>query len=198
MTTPYRNRKVEKAVLECYKLLPGSMLRFPIDVVGIIRCIPGCSIHSYQTFAQKNNIPVRDVSQYCGSYDGCVHSYRSKRMIMYNNSGRITLQRKLFTIAHELGHIMLGHQDPENAGAEREANYFAATLLCPMPIVSAMPSKSPDLLKIAFNLSQEAAEIAWKNFASYDKTYYIAWHNDIIKLFPLHAVPSTFHTYPLR
>lgn len=40
-------------------------------------------------------------------------------------------RRRAFTLAHEVGHILLGHAGEAPAVEEREANAFAAALLCP-------------------------------------------------------------------
>lgn len=66
--------------------------------------------------------------------------YRAPSIIEYNSDEPIVRQR--FTVAHELGHHVLGHADaprdePAAFGAsvaspdEREANQFAAALLMP-------------------------------------------------------------------
>lgn len=39
------------------------------------------------------------------------------------------------TLAHELGHILLGHEG-ECSAADREANCFAAQLLIPTPVLA--------------------------------------------------------------
>lgn len=63
--------------------------------------------------------------------------------IVVNTSEKITLERQIFSLAHELGHIMLhlsvfgpchgiqGADDPEANEREREANLFAGAFLLP-------------------------------------------------------------------
>lgn len=55
-------------------------------------------------------------------------------VILFDNTG--TALQTQFTVAHELGHILLGHldyrksvHDPYPAFAETEANYFAVAIL---------------------------------------------------------------------
>ena len=40
-------------------------------------------------------------------------------------------RRRAFTLAHEVGHILLSHSGEDAEAEEREANAFAASLLCP-------------------------------------------------------------------
>lgn len=68
--------------------------------------------------------------------------------------------RRRFTIAHEIGHLMLGHTfdcgiDTDN---EAEANQFAAELLMPLAILKVDYKNEPDLEKLAWKyiVSREA------------------------------------------
>ena len=69
--------------------------------------------------------------------------------------------RLLFTLAHELGHIMLGHTDAETPYAEREADYFAASLLAPTVVLRYLEKRDGRLtaerLCTVLPLSHEAA-----------------------------------------
>lgn len=53
-------------------------------------------------------------------------------LVLYNAD--IPLTRRRFTLAHELGHIYLGHEDDADE-QEREADRFAAQLLMPRILV---------------------------------------------------------------
>jgi len=92
--------------------------------------------------------------------------------------------RKRFSLAHELGHILLCHATedldevssidapPESmqhyAGGdprEKEANVFASALLMPVKMLKAVYSKGADIEKLAtvFGVSQQAMTIAVMN-----------------------------------
>jgi hypothetical protein len=69
--------------------------------------------------------------------------------------------RKRFTIAHEIGHLLLGHtcnkNDPTTAHNEKEANCFAAELLVPAKVLKKTfkkITKIPELSKL-FRVSAE-------------------------------------------
>lgn len=59
--------------------------------------------------------------------------------------------RQNFSLAHELGHIVLGHMHQQNRGGEEEkaANVFAADLLMPADIIVALNWQTTDLEAVA-------------------------------------------------
>jgi len=90
----------------------------------------------------KIPVDVIGVAEYCG-FDivecrlgdtaGFLCVADSKKLIYVNEQSRTTRQR--FTVAHELGHHLLGHRTTGfarfNCYQERKANIFAAELLMP-------------------------------------------------------------------
>ncbi len=83
-------------------------------------------------------------------------------VITVNASHARTRQR--FTIAHELGHLIL-HRDTPDEHAEREADQFASALLIPRTMLrSAFAVNSdPEVLRRRFHVSREALWIALKD-----------------------------------
>lgn len=87
--------------------------------------------------------------------------------IVYND--RCSHQRCRFTIAHELGHIFLGHElkkrghlthtfkDSESF-AEQEANIFASRLLAPACVIWALDLHTPGQIAAICDISHTAAE----------------------------------------
>lgn len=81
-------------------------------------------------------------------------------------------QRKRFTVAHELGHIMLGHVgryelinreiSPNDNPIEQEANVFASRLLAPACVLWGLKVKSADEISQLCDISQTAAEYRWQ------------------------------------
>ena len=77
--------------------------------------------------------------------------------------------RTRFTVAHELGHILLGHvgkhslvnREPSASDnpMEREANVFASRLLAPACVLWGCGAKTPDEIAELCNISRRAAEI---------------------------------------
>ncbi len=77
--------------------------------------------------------------------------------------------RRRFTIAHEIGHLFLGHvcsgNDEGGSHNEREADIFAAELLMPKAILKKDYGKSPDVPTLAqlYRVSGEALSIQLMN-----------------------------------
>lgn len=68
--------------------------------------------------------------------------------------------RRRFTIAHEIGHLLMGHACRFGAldNAEAEAHQFAAELLIPLAFIRKDYKRCPDLEQLAkkYNVSKEA------------------------------------------
>lgn len=92
--------------------------------------------------------------------DGMTVRYGGNYLILYREGGNA--RRLTFTLAHELGHVLLGHMGEESEIEEREANAFAASLLCPAAAVHYLVHRdgaypSAVALSAMFPLSNEAA-----------------------------------------
>lgn len=89
-------------------------------------------------------------------------------IIFYNSACSIGRQR--FTIAHELGHLMLGHRgdllnrepSPRDNPIEREANIFAARLLAPSCVLWGVDTCCPSTISQLCNISYQAAALQAK------------------------------------
>ncbi len=77
----------------------------------------------------------------------------------------MSVERQRFTVAHEMGHIMLDHitnvytYDHES---EREANVFASRLLAPACVLWGCNVQSADDIIQLCRISRQAADIRWK------------------------------------
>lgn len=77
-------------------------------------------------------------------------------------------ERQRFTIAHELGHILLGHigeaelvnrePDPGDNPIEHEANVFASRLLAPACVLWALDIREPGEIAALCRISRQSAE----------------------------------------
>lgn len=76
-------------------------------------------------------------------------------------------ERQRFTIAHELGHILLGHvgeaelvnrePGPGDNPIEQEANVFASRLLAPACVLWALDAREPEEIASLCRISHQAA-----------------------------------------
>lgn len=193
-----RYRYIESIVYDIYKSM--DQIKFPLNLHSIIETIPNCRHTSYQRVACKSRRKVQEVIDACESSSGCTYYDRStnrylimtNEAVLDNNAGR-----RRWTLAHEIGHILCGHFElcpyiekfAENNSSvfpeyEKEADYFAATILAPMPLFEPLNIRVAEDVQRKFMLSGEASRnrindyTRWKN-----NRQNIMWDNDMQKLF---------------
>lgn len=135
-------------VAKAYEFVEDNITSFPVKPFELVKKFKW-GLLTYEEMATKNKCTIEDIIECLGTdgysiYNG--HNYT----IAYNNinnPGRIN-----FTIAHEIGHIILNHhkdfevtevlQDnfskEEYKILENEANCFARNILAPAPLVNQM------------------------------------------------------------
>lgn len=96
-------------------------------------------------------------------------NYKNTQYIFYKQSGNENTDR--FTIAHELGHILMGHMTEKvtTSYEEEQANIFASRLLAPMIVTKHNHIESAEQLAAFFGLSSEAAKIRFERYKMLEK-----------------------------
>lgn len=152
-----------KAQHEAYQILKTNKVSiFPIEPLKIIEGLNNCQVMSYQEFGKQHSLSLEEVCTYLNSDDAATWGKDEKKITFYNDC--VTSQRrKRFTLAHELGHIVLGHIDDNKISTgvsdeqydfyEKEANYFAKRLLAPLPIIYRLVDEVKDHRISAFDIS---------------------------------------------
>ena len=99
----------------------------------------------FDTFAHYGAITGLSKEKLTGGQmrDGCLVSNGKVSLILYEDQGK-SRRRLNWTLAHEVGHVYLGHQQ-DGELEEVEAHYFASQLLMP-DIVLAYLERNLDLL----------------------------------------------------
>ena len=88
-------------------------------------------------------------------------AFSFERFIFYDDTKPTTRQR--FSIAHEIGHILM-HDSDENANTEaneREADIFASRLLAPLCVLHYIDVQSPEEIAELCDISFAAAQIRY-------------------------------------
>jgi Zn-dependent peptidase ImmA (M78 family) len=107
-------------------------------------------------------IRLGDMGEMCG----CSLVVAGEKMVYV--AKRMPLNRKRFTLAHEIGHISLGHygfrfchRSVGDARIEREANQFAGHLLLPRETFTQRVScgMSPEVLATTYRVSLDVVDI---------------------------------------
>ena len=164
----------------------------PIDLGQIILSVPNLDAITYSRLAELYECSISEVAEIADSDDGTLW-YRSSEndyLIAYNDTIPNEGQKR-FTIAHELGHFFLKHDevcsqplsivteklgfvsDEEYEIDEKEANYFAKRLLAPIPLILDISKMigAIDIFTMAdiFNISWTAAEYIIDNMNNLKK-----------------------------
>lgn len=135
----------EREILEIFRFV--GIKSFPVDLFKIVISI-GYKLKTYKEVARSGS-EYRMMMQI--SNDAYVS--RKSKTIYYNDSIR-TESRIRFSIAHEIGHIVLLSDN------EDIANEFASNLLAPRPIIFARQYKTASEISKAFDISVSAANNA--------------------------------------
>lgn len=109
-----------------WRTLPVEPEAFKLDAV----------ILSFQAYAQLAEIPVTRLLKEPALAEGCsVSGLHGRNILLFNADAPVSRQR--FTVAHELGHLLLGHT-LQDGRQESEADYFASVLLMPDALLAAL------------------------------------------------------------
>ena len=195
-----RYNYIYNQVLQLYRSL--DKINFPIEPSDLITMRNDCRVMTYSKFAEINDCSLQDIVLLCESKSGCTHfdTASNRYLILWNDDSHDynVSGRKRWTKAHELGHVVLKHlplvAEPmlaengfSNLSApelEAEADHFAATLLCPMPLFELLNITSPAAIQKVFGLSMEASANRWNEYLKW-KMYRrkTAWENDMKRVF---------------
>ncbi|MFD2334733.1 ImmA/IrrE family metallo-endopeptidase [Cohnella sp. GCM10020058] len=151
----------------------------PIKLKEASKVFPNVKIMTYSKFGKISNMTFEEVCDFANSDEGCCYFKRSSKtyLILYNDS-LPNEGRKRWTIAHELGHFMLRHNEKSNRSIlsrstissveyeelEKEANCFARNILAPTKVLYEIGKfDAADIVKWC-NVSKQAAINILKNF----------------------------------
>lgn len=152
----YRRYKVSRD-LAWRVLLGEGVTELPVKVVALCRQM-GIKVSYYD--------PVDGNDGYCTILLGRPRIFVSRKC---------SPERQRFTIAHELGHILLGHvgqyklvnrePDPGDNPIEQEANVFASRLLAPACVLWALDAWEPEQIAELCNISRQSASFRAERLA---------------------------------
>lgn len=155
--------------------------RLPVCPRSIIHKMDDCRLIKYSKF-EREKLAAFDINakDFFGSEDGCTMYLpsSSRYLIFYNdyvvfkNGGR-----HVWTLAHELGHKMLGHIESSGQPVmartrlpahgyeylEQEADYFAAMLLAYPAVLKACGVKSAATIQDICGISRAAAQARYNS-----------------------------------
>lgn len=156
-----------------------------------VKCIPisafelaikmGLKVIPYSLLSRKKRRVAMKIS-----LDGFLAERNDGIWLIYYNDECKTYGRINQTIMHEIGHYVLGHVH-EGEEEEAEANFFAKYALAPPPLIhNTVQPVNPETIMIKFDISHQAAEIAYKYYQSwlrYGGRYYKEYEEKMLELF---------------
>lgn len=157
--TPDYNRAARLA----YKtLLSLHIESLPVDPLMILSYCRNTRVRTYDEIADRFGLsdPAHMKWYYLDNKDAYTVRQELHGVTVYEMiyDSHVHPARQRFTLAHELGHIVLKHSQ-EQWWEEKEADYYAAQLLAPHPLTSLYPS-DPVQIADRFHLSRHAAQMA--------------------------------------
>lgn len=156
-----------KATNAAYKLIAErDQFSLATNVFSIAEQLENCRIYTYGLTSYLYGTSLECLASV--SEFGFSIQKGNKRIIYYNEKMPLACIR--FTLAHEIAHAVLQHEDEDDPAAEKEANCFARNLLCPVPVINAMELESIDDYMSVFNVSTQMACVA-VNYRSSDRYY---------------------------
>lgn len=143
-------------------LIDNEITELPIKISSICKNA-NIGLYSYtrgRPILDELRINIDSMSQ-----DGFITVHKGKYIIFYNDA--LTVQRSRFTVAHELGHICLGHvgkyklinrePSPNDNPIEQAANVFASRLLAPAIVLHDLDLHEPHEIAAYCDITYTAA-----------------------------------------
>ncbi len=170
-----QNSLIDAKILETF--IKCDIKSFPVDCAYIVKHL-GYRLYKYSELSEEKRNSCLLVS------DESLKLFDS----IYYNDHMLPLRIR-FSIAHELGHILLDHGDYQDVEKEAEANYFASHFLAPRMAIHYSCCKNQNDVAKLFRISQEAARYAFDDYrrwyrrtithkmTRFDKSMYAHFYN---------------------
>lgn len=156
----------------------ANIHRLPVDIDAIFDAY-GWQLYTYKQ-AFGLSLPFLDLP-----HDGFTVALPDghggyEYQVLYN-AHDVSPRRIRWTLAHEIGHIQLGHAraNKHDTEANREAQYFAKQLLMPLAVIDHYPHVARHIASIC-RVSEEAAGYRLEDLArhlAYKDTYGLTDHD---------------------
>ena len=155
----------DRAARMAYKtLLDLHIDTFPVEPLDILKRCKNTVVHTYDElmplYGVSDRVYFKD-QELEGLEAITVRKQIGEKTVyelFYYSHGNP--QRRRFTLAHELGHIILKHSAEED-WEEKEADYFASQLLAPSPVLDLYGAAADaEFIARTFGLSKAASRIA--------------------------------------
>lgn len=174
--------RIKTNVLSILESTPN--LDLPVNIKHVTKSYKHCECRliPYSHYMKTNHLSYEEMLNFANTKDAfCNYIASEKQAIIFFNDideSLLNSNRYRWNIAHELGHIALGHltssnssrafrttltdiQDPE---AEIEADQFASYILVPYIVLKYLKVQSADDLMRICKISKQAAQIRYEQY----------------------------------
>ena len=136
---PDYDRATEMACRALVRMDSGEL---PVRPLAMLRRCRRTAVFTYEEAAERLNMPQEVFTRRCYGADAftVLGGEGPCYVVCYRSGGNPA--RLNFTLAHELGHILLGHRE-DAVAEEAEADCFAQQLLCPAPVLRRLAETAP-------------------------------------------------------
>lgn len=135
----------------------------PIYMFDITKAFPNLRVKPYSWFMSVNGLTLKELITITDSDSGCCWYDRpSGRYLILYNDQITSYGRRRFTIAHELGHFLMGHANVLGGPyqyQEVEADIFAQTLLAPACVLRGIGLNDPRDIREVCGVSLACAKV---------------------------------------
>lgn len=194
-------KEVKEKVLQIFKLYcsNGENLSLPIPIEKIITSLKNVVLIPYSQYVQDFNISLKEMVEILGTNDACTYfEANSKRYIVFYNDMDLKINishRYRWSIAHELGHIVLDHcqsnstklfrnslSDTKYEKFEEEADWFASYILVPHVMIFNYCFKSADknFIRYACQISPKASYYRFIDYKQWLKKASLSAYDEAI------------------
>lgn len=151
-----RRPDIQNTILELYSKC--NIKSFPIDCLKILQ---DCNIIVVPYSEIKQKRPA--LYKMCKTFSG--DAFKLGFTVYYNDLKQ--KNRIRFSLMHELGHILLCHDDNPTKEMEQDANIFSSNILAPRMAIHYAKCQNYNEVSKLFNISQQAADIAFKDYCQW-------------------------------
>lgn len=181
--TTKRRTEIKQSVLQIFT--DGSFADLPVRVKAIAKSYPNCRLIPYSKIAETRHMTVEQLIYEVESSDAFTEydSYKDKYLIGYNDTDASVMASKRYrwSIAHEVGHMVLKHHITykkwrtsrnnisvaEYASLEQEADLFASYLLVPYGALHSKNINSAEQIKTLCNISAESSSYHFNKYSKW-------------------------------
>lgn len=165
--------RIKRIVGDIYEENSNFLNSIPIDVIGLARKMGFKIIKASDRlkFGLKKLLEFNEINKIKDVFGCAFFNENNMEYVIYYDDINAGCNKQRFSVAHEIGHIVLGHIDKniENSKiAEDEANYFAGYLLFPDCLstneqIYRFFKENPYMLSTLFGIADDTAMIKFKH-----------------------------------